>query len=108
MPWHKTSIGSCQSTGLNASSVQLEPGFPVETGLEERRARISMFAEAAAVIVAEVGVDDIVTRGADPGQDDVYGALAMDVAAVASTWALLPFFAWNNVYGDLPPSGQLN
>jgi hypothetical protein len=38
---------------------------------KERRVLITVFAEAAVVIIMEVDVDDILMRGADPGQDGV-------------------------------------
>jgi hypothetical protein len=45
---------------------QLEPGFPTETDPKERRALISMFAGAAAVIAAEIDVDDVLTTSRGP------------------------------------------
>jgi hypothetical protein len=50
----------------------LEPGFLAETSAHERRTLVTMFAGAAAAITVEVDVDDILTRGADRGQDGVY------------------------------------
>jgi hypothetical protein len=53
----------------------------------------------------EVNINDILTRGADPGQDGVYEALAIDVAVIASTWALLSFllfFLKQYVLGTYP------
>jgi hypothetical protein len=46
----------------------LEPGFLMATSPQELRALMNMFARAAAIITMEVNVDDILTRGADPGQ----------------------------------------
>jgi hypothetical protein len=66
---------------------------------------VTVFARAATIIAAEVDVDDILTRGADPGQNGAQAALAVEVVVIASTYV----YAWNNVCRGLevPPSGQL-
>jgi hypothetical protein len=50
---------------------RLEPRFSAETNPQERRALVIVFARVAAAIAVEVDIDDILTRGADPGQDGV-------------------------------------
>jgi hypothetical protein len=50
---------------------QLEPEFPAKTSPQERRVLITVFAGATAAITTEVNIDDILTRGTNPGQDSV-------------------------------------
>jgi hypothetical protein len=40
-------------------------------GPQERRMLVNVFVGADAVITVEVDVDDILTRGANPGQDSI-------------------------------------
>jgi hypothetical protein len=47
---------------------RLEPGFPAETSPQEWRALVIVFAGAATVMAAEVDINNILTRGADPSK----------------------------------------
>jgi hypothetical protein len=61
------SVWVCSSWDLT----RLEPGFPMAIGPQERRMLVNVFVGADAVITVEVDVDDILTRGANPGQDSI-------------------------------------
>ena len=63
-----TALASVQlRTGMHLGG--LDPGFPVTSSAVVRRATMPDFAGFGRVVAAEMDVDDLLQRGADPGLD---------------------------------------